>query len=69
MYSCITPLSKAGLVVIPVAQLSITLPAGTVVVQILIQGRTQLINIPQRNGVNGTVFLLIVRQKNCREIK
>lgn len=60
---------KAVLIVITVVQPCITLSAGTIVVQILIQGKIQLINILQRNCVNETAFLLIIRQKNCRVIK
>lgn len=60
---------KAVLTVITVVQPCITLSAGTIAVQILIQGKVQLINILQRNCVNETAFLLIIRQKNCRVIK
>lgn len=66
VYSCVTPPVKAVLIVITVIQLCITLSASTIVVQILIQGKIQLINILQRNCLNKTAFLLIVSQKNCR---
>lgn len=60
---------KAVLIVINVVQLCLTLSAGTIVVQLLIQGKIQLIDILQRNCVNKTAFLLIIRQKICRVIK
>lgn len=69
VYSCVTPPVKAVLIVITVIQLCITLSAGSSGVQILIEGKIQLINILQRNCLNKTAFQLIIRQKNCRVIK
>lgn len=66
---CVAPPVKAVLIVITVIQLCITSAAGISGVQILIQGKTQLINIQQRNCLNKTAFLLIIREKDCRVIK
>lgn len=68
-FSCITPPMKAVWIVIPVALLYITSSEGIVVVQILIQGKIQCIDMLQRNCVNKIAFLLIIGEKNCRVIQ
>lgn len=57
---------KAGFIVITVVLQCITLSAGTILAQVLIQGKIHLMNILQKNCVIETAFLVIIRQKKMQ---